>query len=74
LYGRRWEQEIFYKELKVDMRSTPCLRSHTPLTAAQEIAALISNPAASRVAPHCRRRHCPQASSILPAGAAATGE
>jgi len=41
LYGRRWEQEIFYKELKVDMRSTPCLRSHTPLTAAQEIAALI---------------------------------
>jgi len=41
LYGRRWEQEIFYKELKVDMRSTPCLQSHTPLTAIQEIAALI---------------------------------
>jgi len=41
LYGRRWEQEIFYKELKVDMRSTPCLQSHTPLTAMQEIAALI---------------------------------
>ena len=41
LYGRRWEQEIFYKELKVDMRSTPCLQSHTPLTATQEIAALI---------------------------------
>ena len=41
LYGRRWEQEVFYKELKVDMRSTPCLRSHTPLTAIQEIAALI---------------------------------
>jgi hypothetical protein len=40
-YGRRWEQEIFYKELKVDMRSTPYLQSHTPLTAMQEIAALI---------------------------------
>ena len=23
LYARRWEQEVFYKELKVDMRSTP---------------------------------------------------
>src|ERR1017187_4189097 len=41
LYGRRWEQELFYKELKVDLRSTPCLQSHTPLTAMQEIAALI---------------------------------
>jgi hypothetical protein len=41
LYGRRWEQELFYKELKVDLRSTPYLQSHTPLTAIQEIAALI---------------------------------
>lgn len=41
LYGKRWEQELFYKELKVDMRSTPLLQSHTPLTAMQEIAALI---------------------------------
>jgi hypothetical protein len=41
LYGRRWEQEVFYKELKVDLRSSPCLQSHTPLTAMQEIAALI---------------------------------
>jgi len=41
LYSRRWEQEIVYKELKVDMRSTSCLQSHTPLTAMQEIAALI---------------------------------
>ena len=41
LYAKRWEQEIFYKELKVDMRSTPYLQSHTPLTALQEIAALI---------------------------------
>jgi hypothetical protein len=41
LYARRWEQEVFYKELKVDTCSTPCLQSHTPLTAIQEIAALI---------------------------------
>lgn len=41
LYGRRWEQEIFYKELKVDMRSAELLKSHTEVTAAQEIAALI---------------------------------
>jgi hypothetical protein len=27
LYARRWEQELFYKELKVDMRSTPCLQA-----------------------------------------------
>ena len=41
LYGRRWKQEVFYRELKVDTRSTPYLQSHTPLTAIQEIAALI---------------------------------
>lgn len=41
LYARRWEQELFYKELKVDLRSTPCLQSHTALTAMQEVAALI---------------------------------
>lgn len=41
LYARRWEQEVFYKELKVDLRPTLRLQSHTPLTAMQEIAALI---------------------------------
>ncbi len=41
LYARRWEQEIFYRELKVDMRSAKLVQSHTPVTAAQEIAALI---------------------------------
>ena len=41
LYSKRWEQEIFYKELKVDMRSAPLLQSHTELTAAQEVAAMI---------------------------------
>ena len=39
LYARRWEQELFYEELKVDMRPTLRLQSHTPLTAMQETAA-----------------------------------
>ena len=41
LYAQRWEQESFYKELKVDLRSSQLVQSHTPLTAAQEIAAWI---------------------------------
>lgn len=41
LYARRWEQEGFYRELKVDTRSLPQLASHTPHTALQEVAALI---------------------------------
>jgi Transposase DDE domain len=41
LYARRWEHEGFYRELKVDLRSSPLLQSHTPETAAQEIAALL---------------------------------
>lgn len=41
LYGRRWEQELFYKELKGDLRGAGGLQSHTPLTALQEIAALL---------------------------------
>lgn len=41
LYGGRWEQEIFFKELKVEMRSSKLLRGQTPQTAAQEMAALM---------------------------------
>jgi hypothetical protein len=41
LYGFRWEQEIFYKELKVNLRGGDVLHSHTPETAAQEVAALM---------------------------------
>ena len=41
LYARRWEQEIVYKQIKVDMRQAELLRSHTAETAAQEVAALI---------------------------------
>ena len=41
LYARRWEHELAYKELKLDLRSSPLLASHTPTTAAQEVAALV---------------------------------
>lgn len=43
LYARRREQEIAYQELKVDLRASgdSALASHTPDTAAQEIAALL---------------------------------
>jgi hypothetical protein len=41
LYAVRWEQEIFYKELKLHLRGGDVLQSHTPETAAQEVAALL---------------------------------
>lgn len=41
LYAQRWEQEIVYKQIKVDMRGAELLRSQTVETAAQEVAALI---------------------------------
>src|ERR1022692_1273287 len=41
LYARRWDIEVFTKELKVDLRGgTTVLQSHTLVTAAQEILAL----------------------------------
>ena len=41
LYAQRWEIEIGYKELKVELRGGMLLSSHTVETAAQEIAALL---------------------------------
>jgi len=41
LYARRWEQEIFYRELKLQVACGDLLQSHTPETAQQEIAALL---------------------------------
>lgn len=41
LYARRWEQEVFYKELKMGLRKGDLLQSQTPETAAQEVAALL---------------------------------
>jgi hypothetical protein len=41
LYAKRWEHELFYRELKRQLRKSGLLQSHTVTTAAQEIAALM---------------------------------
>lgn len=41
LYGQRWEQELYFRQLKLQLRRTARLQSHTVTTAAQEIALLI---------------------------------
>jgi hypothetical protein len=41
LYARRWEHELYYREVKRQLRKTDVLQSHTPETGAQEIAALV---------------------------------
>ena len=41
LYARRWEGELYYRQLKLELRSGELLQSHTVHTAAQELAALI---------------------------------
>lgn len=41
LYARRWEQEVFYHELKLQVSGGDLLQSHTPETAAQELIALL---------------------------------
>lgn len=57
LYARRWEHELYFRELKRQVRKTAVLQSHTIETAAQEIAALILVSALiaterARAAPH----------------------
>jgi len=41
LYAQRWEHELFYREIKRQLRKSGLLQSHTVTTAAQEVAALI---------------------------------
>jgi len=41
LYGKRWEQELYYKQLKIDLHGGELLQSGRAETALQEIAALI---------------------------------
>jgi hypothetical protein len=41
LYARRWEHELYFRELKRQLRKTDLLQSHTLDTAAQEIAAIL---------------------------------
>jgi hypothetical protein len=41
LYAQRWEHELYYRQLKRQLRKSDLLQSHTLTTAAQEIAALV---------------------------------
>lgn len=41
LYAQRWEHELYFRELKRVVRKTDLLQSHTVITGAQEIAALV---------------------------------
>jgi len=41
LYARRWEHELYFRELKHHLRRTELLQSHTVDTGAQEMAALV---------------------------------
>jgi hypothetical protein len=41
LYVRRWEQELYFRELKWQLGLNDLLQSQTPETAAQEVAAMI---------------------------------
>lgn len=41
LYARRWEHELYFRHVKRQLRRSVLLQSHTPDTAAQEVAALI---------------------------------
>jgi hypothetical protein len=40
-YAKRWEHEVAYRELKLDVRATPLLASHTLETAQQEVIAVV---------------------------------
>jgi hypothetical protein len=41
LYTQRWEQELYYRQMKLELRCSELLQSQTPETAAQEVAALV---------------------------------
>lgn len=41
VFGQRWEQEHYFRQLKGDLRKGDLLHSQTPETAAQEVAAMI---------------------------------
>ena len=41
LYAQRWEHELYFREVKRQLRKTDVLQSHTVDTAAQEVAALV---------------------------------
>lgn len=62
LYAQRWEHELYFRELKRQLRKTDVLQSHTIETAAQEIAALVL---ASAVLATERARAAPSGVPVL---------
>lgn len=62
LYAQRWEHELYYRQLKRQLRKTDLLQSHTLATAAQEIAALVL---ASAVLARERQRAAAGQASVL---------
>ena len=41
LYAQRWEQELYWRQMKLELRKSELLTSHTPETAAQEVLLLV---------------------------------
>lgn len=62
LYAQRWEHELYYRQLKRQLRKSELLQSHTVPTAAQEIAALVL---ASAVLARERQRAAAGAAPVL---------
>jgi hypothetical protein len=62
VYTQRWEHELYFREVKRQLRKTDVLQSHTVETAAQEIAALVL---ASAVLAAERQRAAPAGVSPL---------
>jgi len=56
-YVQRWEHELYYRELKLDVRSAGVLASHTVESALQEIAALVlASAVVARLRVQCAQR------------------
>lgn len=62
MYAQRWQHELYYRQMKVDLRGGELLQSHTPETAAQEVAALV---VASALLAQARARAAGEAVPVL---------
>ncbi len=60
LYGMRWEQETAFKQIKVNLRRSPVLLSHTLVAATQEICCLLlAQNALARMRLSAAGKECP---------------
>ncbi len=59
LYAQRWQHELYYREMKVELRGGELLQSHTPESAAQEVAALVVAGARSAASSLCSASSLP---------------